>query len=385
MYRLAFALSLYFPYGGLQRDLLRIAKTCVARGHEVHIYTGEWQGDRPGDISVHQLDTRALTNHGSNKLLAKGLAEATARERFDCITGFTKMAGLDIYYAADPCYAVRAENTKSWLYRLLPRYHGLRRQEAAVFHVGGSAEILLIAHHEQAKFIKYYGSEKERFHILPPGIDKSRLQSQVPDEASVRQLRAEFGVGSEDKLILAVGSRFRTKGVDRMIHAIAALPETLGNRIRLVVIGHGDSRPYQRLATKLGIGAKVDFVGTRGDVARFYYSADLLLHPSYSENTGTVLLEAMVCGLPVLTTENCGFAFHVTQAQAGLVCPEPFRQLELNHLLEQILTSTEQAVWRTNGPEYCERTDVEGLVERASDIILARAERNRKRHDNHQG
>ena len=52
-----------------------------------------------------------------------------------------------------------------------------------------------------------------------------------------------------------------------------------------------------------------------------------------------VILEAIVSGLPVLTTATCGYAFHVKDAAAGRVLPAPFRQDELNAALEEMLCS----------------------------------------------
>ena len=152
--RLAFVVSLWFPYGGMQRSLLRIAQACVARGHEVDIYTGEWQGERPDSVGVVELDTRATTNHRSNDLLSERFAEAVEGKGYNCRVGFTKLPGLDVYYAADPCYAARVEETKHPLYKLLPRYKALCRQEASVFGHGLTTELMLIAHQEQEKFIR---------------------------------------------------------------------------------------------------------------------------------------------------------------------------------------------------------------------------------------
>jgi len=375
--RLAFGLSQFFPHGGLQRDLLRTARACAAQGHEVHVYAGGWQGEHPPEVAVHLLNTLALTNHGRNDRLARGLRDATARERFDCIVGFTKMPGLDVYYAADPCYAARELEGRRRASRLLPRYRGMRRQEAAVFARGLETEILLIAHGEREKFIHHYGTEASRFHLLPPGLDGHRLLAGAPLRAQVSELRRKLGVDEHGHMILAVGSRFRTKGVDRMVRAMAALPTEQRARSRLVVVGRGDPGPFQRLAARLGVATQICFAGPREDLASFYHSADLLLHPSYRENTGSVLVEAMACGLPVLTTANCGFAFHVARARAGLVCPEPFEQGTLDRLLARMLTAPEGDAWRRNGPVYCKRTDVVGLVEAATQIIIGRARRQR--------
>ena len=262
----------------------------------------------------------------------------------------------------------------------MPRYRGFRRQEKAVFARGASTEILLIAHGEKDNFMDFYDTEPERFHPISPGIDRRELFAQRPSVAEKCRLRKNLGVGEGGLLVLAVGSRFRTKGVDRMMLSLRHLPGELSDRTRLAIIGQGNARPYQRLAERLGIGKRVAFLGPREDVGRYYFSADLLLHPAVSENTGTVLLEAMACGLPVLTTGNCGFACHVERGGAGLVCPQPFRQEDLDHLLAEALTSSHRVTWRLNGPSYCNQADVESLVEQTSAVILTKARRRREHH-----
>lgn len=373
--KFAFVVSLWFPFGGMQRSLLRIAQACVARGHQVDIYTGEWQGDRPDDIGVIELDTKAATNHRSNDLLAERFAAAVADKGYDCKVGFTKLPGLDVYYAADPCYAARVEESKHPLYKLLPRYYAFRRQEAAVFNPGIVTEIMLIAHQEKEKFIRHYATESERFHLLPPGINRERLTT-VDASKDRAEIRQEFGIAENELLLLAVGSRFRTKGIDRVIQALASLPDALRQRCKLVVVGHGKTGPFQRQAARLRLSDRVTFARTRDDVNRFYRGADFLVHAPRSENTGTVLIEAMICGLPVLVTENCGFAKYVSIADAGITVPEPFDQERLNAALLEMLETESRDRWINNGPVYCDNTDLYGLIERAADVIIERGQHN---------
>ena len=376
-YKLAFAVSLFFEYGGMQRSLLRIAQECVSRGHEVHIFTGGWLGDRPDNIIVHELDTQAITNVRSNDVLAKKLAKAVEKDgHFDCVVGFTKLPGLDVYYAGDPCYAERIATNRPWWYRFTPRYRGFRRQEAAVFSKGLKTEMMLIAHGEKEEFIKHYKTEPERFHLLPPGINRQRF-TPAPLAEDIAGLRTELGVSDGEKMLLLVGARFQTKGLDRALEAVASLPEEQRARIKLVVVGGDKQAPYLKQSQQLEISDRVVFAGAREDLLRFYYAADLLIHPPYTENTGTILIEAMLCDLPILASGVCGFAFHVTDSGAGKVCPEPFEQSQFNSMLSEMLEEKALDVFAAKGPAYCDKTDLYSLIERAADIIIARAENNR--------
>jgi UDP-glucose:(heptosyl)LPS alpha-1,3-glucosyltransferase len=97
-------------------------------------------------------------------------------------------------------------------------------------------------------------------------------------------------------------------------------------------------------------------------------ASDLLLHPSRADVTGTVILEAMASGLPVITTEVCGYSEHVARAQAGIVLSEPFSAADLERALGTA-TLSRQIVWSTNALAYARRDELYTGLERAADLI----------------
>jgi UDP-glucose:(heptosyl)LPS alpha-1,3-glucosyltransferase len=378
-YRLAFAVVRYFPFGGMQRNLLRIARACAARGHDVHVFSSDWVGPQPEELSIHVLPITAWTNHGRNEKFGQALRDAVADGEFDCVVGSNRTRDLHVYYAGDPCYAARFRETKPAIWSVLPRYHTFLRQEEEVFRPEATTDILLSAHGEKSKFVEHYKTPAARFHLLPPGIARGRLLGDLPTPEERAAFRRSLGIGEGDLLLLSVGSAFRTKGVGRTIRAMASLPDDLRDRVHLVVVGQGKTRGYTLLARWRGLGGRIHFTGPREDLARFYHSADLLVHPALVENTGNALIEAMVCGLPVLTTANCGFAFHVTESGAGIVCGSPFDQRELDRELAAMLRSDDRDRWRRNAQAYCSREDLYSLTESAAEAIIQRARRNRNR------
>ncbi|MCH9023493.1 MAG: hypothetical protein IID32_12125 [Planctomycetes bacterium] len=62
-YRLAFAIVTYFEYGGLQRDLNRMATACANQGHQVHLITSKCLSPKPDSIELHLVNLNANTNH----------------------------------------------------------------------------------------------------------------------------------------------------------------------------------------------------------------------------------------------------------------------------------------------------------------------------------
>ena len=370
--QLAFCLYKYFPYGGLQRDFLRIALACQARGHCVRVYTLQWEGEIPPGFEVIRVPVRALANHPRYAKFTAWVQRDLAARPADRVVGFNKMPGLDVYYAADPCYEDKARTLRNPLYRLSGRYRHFAAFERTVFAPESHTEILMISAVQQPLFARHYGTPARRFHLLPPGIAPDRRAP--PNAPRIRTaFRDEFGLGEHDRLVVQIGSGFKTKGLDRSLKALAALPESLRRRTRLIAIGQDDPKPFQLQVRALGLGERVSILKGRSDIPRFLLGADLLIHPAYNENTGTVLLEAVVAGLPVLASAACGYAHYIDEAGAGRVVAAPFAQAALDRLLAEMLTDdAARARWGTNGLAFAERADLYSLPERAADVILGR-------------
>ena len=112
------------------------------------------------------------------------------------------------------------------------------------------------------------------------------------------------------------------------------------------------------------------FLGGRADTARFYAGADFLLHPAYSESAGKVLLEALTHGLPVLTTDTCGYAPHILKAKAGAVITSPFEQDALNQTLRTFIQDHEaRQEMSQNALAYAANEDLYSCHQAAAEII----------------
>ncbi len=366
--KLAFVLFKYFPFGGLQRDMLRVAHVCQARGHDIHVYCLTWDGDVPDGIEVHLLPIKRLTNHSKYESFYEELQTRLVQDGIEGVIGFNRMPGLDLYYAADACFKDKLSRRNSLL-QLGSRYRHFLEYEKAVFGKESRTHVLLISPSQLENFVQYYGTPRERLHMLPPGIDRDRV---VPANAGeVReQFRKEYKLADEERLLLAIGSGFKTKGLDRTLRAFHSLPTGLRGRTRLIAMGNDNPKHFIKMAKKLGLDGQFEIMSGRDDVPRFLQGGDLLVHPAYYENTGTVLLEALVAGLPVLTTESCGYAFHVKRSGGGQVLPSPFDQERFNQELLQMLDSPQREEWRRNGIAYGAAEDLYGMPELAADIIL---------------
>ena len=345
---IAFTIFKYFPHGGIQRDLMKILREAQRRGHEATVYTLRWQAELPEDFKVVELPIVGLYRHAQYDHFAQAVLQDIKRTEFDLVVGFNKMAGLDIYYAGDSCYIEKALSQRSAWYRLLPRFKSFRAAERAVFDARSGTEILTISNVEVPRYRHHYRTPPERFHPLPPGIERDRIAPHNRSEIRA-SLRRDLGRSEDDLLILFVGSGFKKKGLDRALIAVAALPEPIRKQTHLYVIGNDRADGFERMAMRLGIEDRVTFYAQgRDDVPAFLFACDALLHPAYDETAGMVIIEAMLAGLPALVTRNCGYATYLLDYDAGIVLTQP-TQDELNKGLLRLMTSNERRLWSSNG------------------------------------
>ncbi len=370
--KLAFILFKYFPFGGLQRDFIRIAGICQERGHTVRVYCMAWEGPQPEGFDIRILQPSGFAATTRNARFHQQVMESIDAEPVDHIVGFNRMPGLDVYYAADTCFEEKAQNQRSWLYRQTERYRQFSGWERAVFGADQKTQVLLISAIQKELFKQYYQTPEERMHLLPPGIARDRCRPESAEEIRAA-FRQEFGLGKNDRLMLMVGSGFRTKGLDRAIEALASLPAERRSRTRFFVIGQDKPKAFQQLANRLDVQDQVTFFSGRDDVPRFLLGADMLIHPAYNENTGTVLLEALVAGLPVLVTDVCGYATYIEQADAGMLVSSPFSQERLNLKLSEMLDSPMCQQWQDNALAFAAKADIYDMPLRAVEVIESSA------------
>lgn len=367
---IAFCLYKYFPFGGLQRDFIQILSACQKRGHQIRVYTMAWDGEIPAHINVNIIPVKAHTNHGRNEAFYHQVKIHLTQHPADVIVGFNKMPGLDIYYAADVCYAEKVEKEKGFFYKLTKRYKHYIAYEKAVFDVNSHTKLLMLTQHQVDDFKKHYKTPDTRFYLLPPGIDLSRKYDQ--QIANAKQIyRKKNAISKDQFLLLQVGSDFKRKGVDRTLKSIASLPNSIKNKTMLMVVGQDSPTRYQRLAKKLAIDKQVLFFHGRNDIAELMAAAAVLIHPAYQEAAGIVLIEAIAAGLPVITTEICGYAPYIKHADCGIVINEPYKQKNLNDALATSLANKSLLNrWARSARHFADTQDLYSLPEKAADIIL---------------
>ena len=360
--RIALAIVNLFSSGGLQRDCIGIARRLMTRGHGVEIFCRTRDGAFP-DLAITELPNRALTNHGRTARFANDLAAVT-RGRFDVVAGFNKMPGLDLLYCADP----PARQPRSLIDRINPRTGAMRTLEAACFGPQSRTHLLLLAEPQRQDYESIWSLDRSRIEVLPPTIERMRAQPQLRGSDTRTEMRAKLGLASSTLAWLFVAGFPQTKGFDRIVAALPVFPH-----VKVLCVGFGlNDAKCSRLAArarKLGVEKQIVSLGRRDDIPSLMAAADLLVHPSRLDITGTVILEAIVNGLPVITTSVCGYGPHVEAADAGAVVGEPFDQAAFVAALGRANDPAQRAQWSGHAAQYAASTDLYSGLDRAADAI----------------
>ena len=144
----------------------------------------------------------------------------------------------------------------------------------------------------------------DKIRTIPNGIDLATFQNVRADR--VHQLRAEIGVLHDTRIVGTVTRLREEKGNEYLIRAVPRILEEMPNVV-ILIVGEGPLRRHlQALATGLGVGSAVRFLGFRSDVADMLGLFDVLVIPSLTEGFPLALVEGMAAGKAIIATSVGG-------------------------------------------------------------------------------
>jgi glycosyltransferase involved in cell wall biosynthesis len=183
------------------------------------------------------------------------------------------------------------------------------------------ADGILTAGRDGAAFAMRYGASPERIFTVPHVIDFDRY-AKASARASRDEVRAQLGL--HGVTFAYVGRLWSGKGLDQLLDAFAALHRQSTHDVSLLLVGDGNDEA--RLRTRCADEGVEDvvFAGFHdGDaLLELYAAADVFVFPTLGDPFGMVVLEAMACGLPVISTGAAGeIADRIDEGVNGFVVP----------------------------------------------------------------
>jgi len=319
----------YYPavrYGGPIKSVHALAIASVNRGHQVHVYTTNVDGPNNSEVPLGRpvdRDGVSVWYYGTNigrrlyRSLDMGGALRSSLNTFDVLH-------LHSVFLWPTCAAARLAREFGVPYIVAPRGMLVKRlidrrssiakrtwialferrniEKAATVHVTSEVEW---------EELKELGFKPRRIALVPNGVDFPSTET-TPNSMF-------HGLLQSRSLILFLGRINWKKGIDRLIPALAHVPEA-----ELIIAGNDEENyipSLVSLAQRSGVAERVRFLGPVDDTEKWglLRKAKMLVLPSYSENFGNVILEAMAVGCPVIVTPEVGLAPTVRNSNVGLV------------------------------------------------------------------
>ncbi len=189
----------------------------------------------------------------------------------------------------------------------------LRRTRTRVL-LGRMDGVVALTSGTAATLVTRLGVAARRVRVIPNAADGTRFHA--TDAAARAAARRELGLAADDRVLLYLGALSEEKNVGLAIRAVAAL-----EGVRLLVAGDGPERgELERLADGVSPD-RVSFLGRTDEPERLYRAADLVVLPSRTEGMPAVLIEAALCGLPVVATD-VGFVREIVEPErTGILVP----------------------------------------------------------------
>ncbi|MFA5773674.1 MAG: glycosyltransferase family 4 protein [Candidatus Paceibacterota bacterium] len=340
--------------GGVERYVYDLSRCLVRDNHEVHIFCHNANisgADEVAKLKFHTVSVSVAGIYTPFKVLsfAANAAQMVKQERFDIIQGFGRTYYQDIYRVGGGCHWEYLKHThpsmSNPLGRLIQRYNprnwAIMKLENESFAPGAYKKIICISKQVKAEIQQYYNVPDKDVVIIYNGIDTNRFNP--ANRVTYRDtLRSRYGLSPDDVTVLYVGSGFERKGLR---YAIDAISKISGNTPpKLLVVGRGTIGKHTRLARKLDIANRVIFAGPQSGIEQFYAAADVFLFPTLYEPFGTVCLEAMSTGLPVITSQRAGASEIMSNGIDAFIVDDPTNSVAMAEKLTLLM----DPVWRQN-------------------------------------
>ena len=333
--------------GGAETYIGDLSRRLARDGHALHLYACRWDASSlPPAMHYHRLNVSSGPRFLRPWRFGAACEQALTNHSHDVTIGFDKTWGQDILYPQGGLHAASAANNLlkfpdpysrtlamvgKWLDPATWSFARLERKQ----YLGPKQPLVIVnSQMVQRHFEQFYGVAPESVRIVRSAIDPFRFA--VDDRLKRRhEERERWGISPDETVGLFVAMNYRLKGLLPLLNAFALTAREKPSQ--LVVVGHPKFGRYQQRARELGIADRVIFLGHRADPKDCYFAADYLVHPTFYDPCSLVALEALACGLPVITTRYNGASELLSPPTDGLVIDDPHNATSLANAMNTML------------------------------------------------
>lgn len=339
--------------GGAETSTLEMAARVAELGSHVCVVHGG--AETPGEIRSARptLEFVALRSDSASRFwrARRFVAAVDAfinHRKFDIVHSVTPVLRCDVYQPRGGTYGetIRrsiALSRSPWARtaRAVGRRFNLRQQylmrvEAAMLASSRPPMVACLSQYVRRQVqLDFPDFPAERTRIVLNGVDVAPFGDDERRTCSAR-FRAAHQLSADTPVVAFIAHHFKLKGLRELI-AACALPTIRGSGAVCLVAGRGDASAYERQALALGVAAHVRFLGAGSSIRDLLAAADVLAHPTWYDPCSRVVLEALLLGVPVVTTVWNG-ATDVITPEIGRVIDSPDNVNELATAISDMLS-----------------------------------------------
>lgn len=322
--------------------MVECANFLAQRGHDVYVYASDW--DETVLVSrVKRQHVPMPRNHlyrllrftgqvQRQMVLLSSMPEAIGTFGVLSPPGALVWAG-SVHGAWLKISASQRSFRGRFRQRINPIHYACIALEKKVYGDRTYGRMLALSPSVQQDLERLYSVPESDVTVLPQGYSPTEFN--ISEAAVTRSdVRSRLGYTDLNRVVIFVANELERKGFWQLARAIAALKDP---SVKLLAVGRLNPRACIPGLRHLGLENNVIFAGPSSNVAQFYAAADVFVLPTQYEAWGLVIVEAMACGLPVLTSRLAGAAIAVREGVSGFLLDDPTDVGEISSKLSSIL------------------------------------------------
>jgi UDP-glucose:(heptosyl)LPS alpha-1,3-glucosyltransferase len=321
--RLGIIRQRYTPYGGAERFVEAALEALLERSIAITLYTRSWPQTRLQLIEPVLCNPPYIGRLWRDRGFAGAVCAKIARHPPELVQSHERLLCCDVYRAGDGVHQVYLEERlrfeTPFVQRLIgwsPYHRYVLDMERQLFASPALRAVICNSRMVRDEIRERFGVAEDKLHVVYNAVDSEDFSPRLKEHR--KPVRETLGVPETATVFLLVGSGYARKGAARAMTALARVP---GNPY-LFVVGRDKARgSYKKLAQELGVWERVALIGPQEDPRPFFGAADAFVLPTYYDPCPNAALEAMACGLPIVTSTKSGAAELVLEHDAGFVCP----------------------------------------------------------------
>jgi UDP-glucose:(heptosyl)LPS alpha-1,3-glucosyltransferase len=362
---IVFARRGYSPTGGAEAYLKRLGRGVTEAGHQVQLVaTNDWPDSEWPFGSIKHLRAKSPID------FADELERMRSELRCDVLFSLERVWSCDVFRAGDGVHRAWLDRRgkfelplKRFVRSLGSKHQDLLRLEQSLLSSGKARRVIAASQMVRDEMINVYRYPEDRIDIVRNGVPLEKFGF---DPELREKSREELNLKPGQTALLFAGSGWERKGLLFAIEA-AALCKDL--KMRLLVAGRGNAKPYQTKRLGFWREEPVQFLGEVVDMLRIYAAADIFILPTIYDPFSNACLEALACGLPVITTRSNGFSEIIQNGVHGSIVDQPGDLLTLRDAIRLWSDPSRGAAARSTNTQLATRFDISRNIDETLAIL----------------